>query len=80
MTPEGEVPVMADPFCPDNAGFLLDHSSLEIHHMKGLPHMVEDDGLSSLRSTSEDSIEVRFRAWFEFVCFRPFSNGRFVIS
>jgi hypothetical protein len=80
LTPEGDVPVMADPFCPDDTGFLLDHSSWELHHMEGLPHMVMDDGLESLRSSSEDSIEVRFRAWMEAVCFRPFTNGRFPIS
>lgn len=80
LTPEGNIPVMADPFCPDTAGFLLDHSSWEIHHMEGLPHMVTDDGLSSLRLSDDDGIEVRFRAWMEAVCFRPFTNGRFPIS
>lgn len=80
LTPEGEVPVMADPFCPDDAGFLLDHSSWEIHHLKGLPHMIMDDGLEALRASSEDSIEVRFRAYLEAVCFRPFTNGRFPIT
>jgi hypothetical protein len=80
LTPEGEVPVMSDPFCPDSSGYLLDHSSWELHHMEGLPHMVSDDGLDSLRSSSEDSIEIRFRAWMEAVCFRPFTNGRFPIT
>jgi hypothetical protein len=80
LTPEGEVPVMADPFCPDSSGYLLDHSSWELHHMKGLPHMITDDGLNALRSSSEDSIEVRFRAYLEAVCFRPFTNGRFPIT
>lgn len=79
LTPEGEVPVMADPFCPDDTGYLLDHSSWEIHHMEGLPHMITDDGLQSLRASAEDSIEIRFRAWLEAVCFRPFTNGRFPI-
>lgn len=48
--------------------------------MEGVPHMVTDDGLQSLRASSEDSIEVRFRAWLEAVCFRPFTNGRFPIT
>ncbi len=80
LTPEGEVPVMADPFCNDSAGYLLDHSSWELHHMKPVPHMVTDDGNEVLRASSEDSIEARFRAWLELVCFRPFTNGRFPIE
>jgi hypothetical protein len=80
LTPEGEVPVMADPFCPNDAGFLLDHSSWELHHMLGVPHLVTDDGNEALRMSDDDGIEVRFRAFLELVCFRPFTNGRFTIS
>lgn len=80
LTPEGEVPVMADPFCPDSTGYLLDHSSWELHHMKSVPHMVTDDGNQVLRMADEDSVEVRFRAWLEALCFRPFTNGRFPIE
>lgn len=81
LTPEGEVPVMADPFCPSDAGFLLDHSSWEIHHMEGLPHVVVDDGLTAVRTgDTSPGIKIQFRAWWEVVCFRPFSNGRFPIS
>jgi hypothetical protein len=80
LTPKGSVPVMADPFCPNDTGYLLDHSTWEIHHMEGLPHIVMDDGLTMLRMADEDSGEIRFRAWCEAVCTRPFSNGRFPIS
>jgi len=81
LTPEGEIPVMADPFCPSDAGFLLDHSSWEIHHMEGLPHVVVDDGLTAVRTgDTSPGIKIQFRAWWEVVCFRPFSNGRFPIS
>jgi len=80
LTPRGEVPVMADPFMPNDYGALLDHSTWEIHHLLGLPHMITDDGLTSLRGAAEDSIEIRFRAWVEAVCTRPFNNGRFTIS
>jgi hypothetical protein len=80
LTPKGSVPVMADPFCPNSDGFLLDHSTWEIHHMEPLPHVVMDDGLSMLRATSEDSVEIRFRAWTEAVCTRPMNNGRFPIT
>lgn len=80
LTPEGDVPVMSDPFCPNGTGYLLDHSSWELHTMESVPHLITDDGNQALRSTTEDSIEMRWRAWLEAVCFRPFTNGRFPIE
>lgn len=81
LTPHGQVPVMADPFCPNDAGFLLDHSTWEIHHMEGLPHVVVDDGLTAVRTgDTVPGIKLQFRAWWEVLCFNPFRNGRFPIS
>lgn len=79
LTPEGDVPVMSDPFCPNSTGYLLDHSSWELHTMNSVPHLITDDGNQATRSSTEDSIEMRWRAWLEAVCFRPFTNGRFPI-
>lgn len=80
LTPKGSVPVMADPFCPNDTGFLLDHSTWELHTMEKVPHIVMDDGLSMIRAVSEDSAEIRFRAWMENVCTKPINNGRFPIQ
>lgn len=81
LTPHGSVPVMADPFAPSDAGFLLDHSTWEIHHMEGLPHVVVDDGLTAVRTgDTSPGIKIQFRAWWEVLCFNPFRNGRFPIS
>ncbi len=80
QTPNGLIPVMADPFAPEDTGFVLDHSTWEIHHLEGLPHLVTDDGLESLRISDADGIEIRFRAWVQCACTKPFSNGRFPIS
>jgi hypothetical protein len=80
LTPKGNVPVMADPYCPNDAGFLLDHGTWELHTMGKVPHIVEDEGLGMIRMTSEDSAEIRFRAWAEAVCTRPINNGRFPIT
>lgn len=80
LTPEGEVPVVADPFCPDSDAFLLDHSQIETHHLNPLLHVVDDDGLSLLRMTADDGVEIRFRSWSENIVQRPFNCGRFPIS
>jgi hypothetical protein len=82
-TPGGGVEVKTGPYVPDNAGFLLTPDTWKIMHLGGLPHMVQDDGLVAVRvgfgSASEDSIEIRFRAFWEQVCLNPYANGRFPI-
>jgi hypothetical protein len=79
LTPEGNVPVVSDPYCPNEAGFLLDHSQIEVHHLDGLIHVVDDDGLPALRQTADNGLEIRNRSWSENIFQRPFKCGRFPI-
>ncbi len=79
QTPEGDVTVVSDPYCPSSAGFLLNHSSWETHHLDPLIHIVDDDGLPALRQMADDGIEIRLRSWSDNICQRPFKNGRFEI-
>lgn len=79
QTPEGDVTVVSDPYCPHDAGFLLDNSTWETHHLDPLIHVVDDDGLVAIRQSDDDGIEIRLRSWSENICQRPFKNGRFVI-
>lgn len=76
QTAKGMIPCVADPYAPNDTGFLLDMSTWECHTLEGLPHVIDDDGRGILRETDADGVEVRFRAWYEFVCTRPFANGR----
>jgi hypothetical protein len=78
-TPAGTVRLYADPDCPTNRGYVLNMSTWYLKHLKGLPHIIEDDGRPNLRSTSEDSIEARVRCWVNMVCTEPGSNGVFSI-
>lgn len=81
QTPRGSIPVMADPFMPEDFGALMDHSTWELHHLEGLPHIVTDDGLQSLRMPGDDDgIQIDIRAWLNGVCPAPFKNGRFPIQ
>lgn len=76
QTAKGMVPVVADPFAPNDTGFLLDMSTWDLHTLEGLPHVITDDNLSILRETDADGVEIRFRGWYEFCCNRPMANGR----
>lgn len=80
LTPEGEIPVVADGYAPDDTGWLLDHSQIETHHLNPLIHIVDDDGLNLLRMTADDGVEIRFRSWSENIVQKPFYCGRFPIS
>jgi len=79
LTPEGEVPVVADNYLGDDVAYLLDMSAIEVHHLDNLIHIVDDDGLSLIRQTADDGVEIRFRSWSENIIQRPFKCGRFDI-
>jgi hypothetical protein len=79
QTPEGDVTVVSDPYCPSDAGFMLNNSTWETHHLDPLIHVIDDDGLAAIRQTSDDGIEIRLRHWGENICQRPFQNGRIAI-
>ena len=79
MTPEGDIPVVADGYMLPDTGFLLDMSTVETHHLDNLIHIVDDDGLSLIRQTADDGVEVRFRSWSENLVLHPFKCGRFTI-
>jgi hypothetical protein len=79
-TPAGSIKVFSDPDCPTNRGYVLNMSTLYLKHLKGLPHIVSDDGLNpGLRQTSDDGLEVRVRSWCNLICTKPGANGVFSI-
>lgn len=80
LTPEGDVPVVADNYLGNDVGYLLDMSAVEVHHLDQLIHIVDDDGLGLIRQTADDGVEIRFRSWSENIIQRPFKCGRFTIA
>lgn len=66
-TPAGIVKVIADADFPINRGYGGNPASHYIKHLRGFPHIVMDDGLKSLRQTSDDGIEVRGRSWSNYI-------------
>lgn len=79
ITPEGNIPVVSDPYLDNTQGYILDMSEIEVHHLDGLIHVADDDGLGALRQTADDGIEIRIRSWSENIIQRPFKCGRFPI-
>jgi hypothetical protein len=79
-TSAGTVTVTPDPDCPDDRGYLLEMSSWTLRHMKEIPHIVTDDGVSAQRRSALDQIEIRARYWAQLRCRKPGHNGVFSCS
>lgn len=74
-TVAGTVEVLGDPACPENRMFMLDMGTWKFHHLLGLPHLVEDDGLARLRVSNADQVAFRYRLWGNLACTAPGRNG-----
>lgn len=74
-TVAGTVEVLGDPACPENRMFMLDMGTWKFHHLLGLPHLVEDDGLARLRVSDADQVAFRYRLWGNLKCIAPGKNG-----
>jgi hypothetical protein len=74
--PSGICKVYADPECPANRGYALEMKSWMLRYLgPGIPHVVMDDGLSSLRQSASDGVEIRGRYWGQLYCVAPGHNG-----
>lgn len=79
LTPDGNIPVVRDPYLGNGQGYILDMSQIEVHHLGPLLGMTDEDGLTALRQTADDGIEIRIRHLGEMIIQRPFRCGRFAI-
>lgn len=62
-TPAGAIRLYSDPDCPTNRGRISRNGSQYIKTLRGLPHIVTDDGKPSLRQASANGIEARAVGW-----------------
>lgn len=76
LTPDGNIPVVRDPYLANDRFYVLDMSEIEVHHLDPLIHVADDDGLGAIRQTADDGIEIRLRHWGETIIQRPFKCGR----
>jgi hypothetical protein len=76
LTPDRNIPVVRDPYLGNDVAYILDMSTVEVHHLGPVLGMTDEDGLSALRMTDEDGIEIRFRHLGDNIIQRPFKCGR----
>jgi len=81
-TPSGTVPCIAIPVLTSGRGYLIDFSTWRFHHLKGVPHVMDDDGTTVIRLPAEgtgsgDGIQIWFRCWYHLTCVYPIANATF---
>jgi hypothetical protein len=74
-TSAGALALTADPDCPDNRCYVLQMDMWRLKHLLALPHIVMDDGLSALRRSGLDQIEIRARYYAQLACYKPGAQG-----
>jgi hypothetical protein len=84
-TTYGTVPVIAIPVMTSGRGYLLDFTTWRFHHLRGVPHVIDDDGNVALRLPAEgtgagDGIEIRFRCWYHLTNVWPIGNATFATA
>lgn len=78
--PKGVIEIYPGAYCPQNVMYVTKRDSFKLHHLLGLPHIVDDDGLSSLRGADFDGIAIRIRYWAGLSCNNPKNTVRLEIK
>jgi hypothetical protein len=80
-TPGGTIKVYSDPDCPTNLGRVWLDKAHHIKHLHEVPHIIRDDGRPSIREAASagDGIEMRARAWLNYLQTDTASHGVFAI-
>lgn len=81
----GTVPCIAVPVLVSGRGYVLDYTTWRFHHLKGIPHIIDDDGMTARALPAEgtgsgDGIEIRFRTWYHLTCASPIGNATFATA
>jgi hypothetical protein len=74
-TSAGSCKVYSDPDCPMNRGRVSRHGSQYIKHLKGLPHVIDLDGLPMLRQSDDNGVEGRIEGFCNLIQDDPSAQG-----
>lgn len=82
VTPHGTIPFAVDSSCPDDRCYMLTMDTWRIVHLSGaLPERISDAaGAGQMFQTTDDSVQIRYRAWWNLVCLSPIDNGVFSVD
>lgn len=73
--PAGPITVLPAPKCQDAYAFMLEMDTWTLHTLGSAPKILEPDGLSAIRQSSNDGIEVRIASRGNLVTRAPGFNG-----
>lgn len=74
-TNKGVMNVIADPFCPDDKGYLLTSKSWKLYSLKKAIRILDLDGNKMLRESSADAVQLRIGGYSQLGCNAPGHNG-----
>lgn len=72
--PDGPIEVLSDVNVPRGQFFLLDMSTWRLKSAKGVPRILDDDGLKMLREANNDGYQWRMGGYFNYGCEAPGLN------
>lgn len=72
--PDGTIKVFSDVNVPRGRFFLLDMSTWVLKSAKGVPRILDDDGLKMLREANNDGYQWRMGGYFQWGCEAPGYN------
>ena len=77
-TPLGTIPILSDPYCRRNTGYILNKRACRISSLGEHPHFVRNEGGSGklIVEPAEDGVGFRLRAYHQFIMDDPSACGR----
>lgn len=70
----GPVKVIADPNCPLGKAYMLQMNTWKLCSLYGVPHLLDEDGMTIQRKPTDDAYEVRFGYYAQLGCHAPAYN------
>jgi hypothetical protein len=70
----GKINVVADPWCPETKGYMLQRDTWEMFSIDRFPDFVSDDGNRLHRMEDADSVEFRMGGYYNTLCRAPGHN------
>lgn len=72
----GDMVAFSDPQIDPGDFYMLDMNTMWVKHLGAVPHLIDNDGNSALRDTTNtrDAIQMGWRAWYQLCCDEPGKN------
>lgn len=72
--PKKPIKVIPDRNCPDDKAFMVQLDTLKLYSLGKLAQIINGDGVSMLRTSTEDAFQVRIASYFNMGCRAPGYN------